>query len=74
MTEPRRRSSGSAAPASSAATAAKKPTRARRRSAGEITAALIAERAYEISLSEACGSPEENWLRAEQELLQRTAA
>jgi hypothetical protein len=74
MAEPRRRPSSSSAPASSAPTAIKKPTRARRRTAAEITAARIAERAYEISLSDACGSPEENWLRAEQELQQSAAA
>jgi hypothetical protein len=28
----------------------------------------IAYRAYEISLSDSSGNPEENWLRAEQEL------
>jgi hypothetical protein len=32
----------------------------------------IAARAYEISLGEDAGTPEENWQRAEQELRERT--
>jgi Protein of unknown function (DUF2934) len=35
----------------------------------ELTEADIARRAYEIFESEECGTEEENWLRAEQELL-----
>jgi hypothetical protein len=36
--------------------------------APEITNEEIAARAYEISQSDAAGSSEQNWLRAEQEL------
>jgi hypothetical protein len=50
-------------------TAEKKPVRTPRTRKKEISAAGIAERAYAISQSESGGSPEENWLRAEQELL-----
>ena len=34
----------------------------------EVTEEEIARRAYEISQSDECGSDEENWWRAEQEL------
>jgi hypothetical protein len=36
-----------------------------------VTWAMIAERAYHISLSEEAGSELDNWLRAEEELLGR---
>jgi hypothetical protein len=36
--------------------------------APEVTSEEIAARAYEISQSDAAGTEEENWLRAEQEL------
>jgi hypothetical protein len=53
------------APATSRARATKQ--------APQITAEEIAARAYEISQSDAAGSEEQNWLRAEQELHGRTA-
>jgi hypothetical protein len=34
----------------------------------EITSDMIAKRAFEISQSSYCGSPEDNWFRAEHEL------
>jgi hypothetical protein len=34
----------------------------------EITEAMIARRAFEISLTDDTGTPEENWSRAEREL------
>jgi hypothetical protein len=68
MAESRKRQSPGAS--SSSGAPSKKPTRKPRTRAREISADGIAERAYAISLSDACGSPEENWLRAEQELLQ----
>ncbi len=40
----------------------------------ELTDEEIARRAYEIFESTDCGTDEENWLRAEQELLARPAA
>lgn len=49
--------------------AAKKPARKTRARARKVAPAAVAERAYFLSLSEAGASPEENWLRAEQELL-----
>jgi hypothetical protein len=77
MAESRKRSSGGTTPSSSSSPSAgdhkdvssKKPVRKPRTRAREVSAATIAERAYAISLSESCGSPEENWLRAERELL-----
>jgi hypothetical protein len=35
---------------------------------GVVAEQAVRERAYEISQSEHAGTPEENWLRAEQEL------
>jgi hypothetical protein len=67
MAEPRKRQSPGAS-ASGSAPSKKPTTRKPRTRAREISADGIAERAYAISLSDACGSPEENWLRAEKEL------
>ncbi|HEY0417059.1 MAG TPA: hypothetical protein VGC78_11795 [Gaiellaceae bacterium] len=40
----------------------------------EITDAMIARRAFEISLTNAASTPEENWERAERELREEAAA
>jgi hypothetical protein len=47
----------------------KKPARAPRARARRIRPDDVAVRAYLMSLSEPWASPEENWLRAERELL-----
>jgi hypothetical protein len=39
-----------------------------------ITREMIAQRAYELSQQDGAGSPEENWERAEQELLDKPGA
>jgi hypothetical protein len=39
-----------------------------------ITDAMIARRAFEISLTDDTGTPEENWARAERELREEAAA
>ncbi len=39
---------------------------------GDVDEEQIRRRAYEISQSEAAGTPEENWSRAEQELRETT--
>jgi hypothetical protein len=52
----------------------KKPVRKPRARAQELSSDGIAELAYAISQSESAGSPEENWLRAEQELRASVAA
>lgn len=49
--------------------ATKKPVRKTRARVRQIKPDDVAVRAYLISLSEPGTSPEENWLRAEQELL-----
>ena len=48
--------------------AAGKPARTRRARRRAITPSDVAERAYFMSLGQPSASPEENWLRAEQEL------
>jgi len=48
--------------------AAKRTTTTRKAKAPEITDAMIAERAYHISISGEGTTDEENWLRAEAEL------
>jgi hypothetical protein len=47
----------------------KTPVRTTRARARDLHSAAVAERAYFLSLSERGASPEENWLRAEQEQL-----
>jgi hypothetical protein len=49
--------------------ATKKPARKARARAHEIQPDAVAERAYLMWLREPGATPEENWLRAEQELL-----
>lgn len=52
---------------------AKKPTASRATTNAKLadfTYEMIAERAYHISLSDVCGTNEENWYRAEAELRQ----
>jgi hypothetical protein len=66
MAEPRKTS---ASAGDETGAARKKPVRKPRARAREIQPAAVAERAYFLSLSETAASPEENWLRAEQELL-----
>jgi len=39
----------------------------------EITEAMIARRAFEISLTDASSTPEQNWERAERELREEAA-
>lgn len=39
----------------------------------DITDAMIARRAFEISLTDAASTPEENWERAERELREEAA-
>ena len=39
----------------------------------EITDGMIARRAFEISLTDDTGTPEENWARAKKELLEEAA-
>jgi hypothetical protein len=41
--------------------------------APQITEAMIARRAFEISLTDAASTPEENWERAERELREEAA-
>jgi hypothetical protein len=43
------------------------------REAPKITEAMIARRAFEISLTERSSTPEENWDRAERELREEAA-
>jgi hypothetical protein len=74
MAEPRTRKGAAAIAGEHEGGTSKKPARARRTRARTVSPDGIAERAYAISLSESCGSPEENWLRAEQELLAGVAA
>ena len=50
--------------------AGKKPARKARARGPKLAPEVVAERAYLISLGESAGSPEENWLRAERELLE----
>jgi hypothetical protein len=72
MAEPRKRTSDRQTPASVGdqnGVARKQPARKARARDREILPSDVAERAYSISQSETAGSPEENWLRAEQELL-----
>jgi Protein of unknown function (DUF2934) len=72
MAEPRKRTSERQAPVSAGdqkAVARKQPARGSRKRDRQIFPSDIAERAYAISQGESAGSPEENWLRAEQELL-----
>jgi hypothetical protein len=72
MAEPRKRMSERQAPVSAGeqnAAATKKSARKSRARDREILPSDVAERAYAISQGEEAGSPEENWLRAEQELL-----
>jgi hypothetical protein len=72
MAEPRKRTSERQAPASAGdqkAVARRQPARKSRTRDREILPSDVAERAYAISQGETAGSPEENWLRAEQELL-----
>lgn len=72
MAESRKRTSARQSPASvgDPKAVARKPS-ARKSLAREreLHPSEVAERAYSISQSESAGSPEENWLRAEQELL-----
>jgi hypothetical protein len=44
------------------------------REALRITDAMIARRAFEISLTDDTGTPEQNWARAERELREEAAA
>jgi hypothetical protein len=72
MAESRKRTSDRQTPASAGdqkAVARKPSARKSRAREREILPSEVAERAYSISQSESAGSPEENWLRAEQELL-----
>jgi hypothetical protein len=66
MTEPRKTPVSVGDPTGAARKKRVRKTRARVR---EMQPAAVAERAYFLSLSETGASPEENWLRAEQELL-----
>jgi hypothetical protein len=66
MDEPRKTRASAGDTPDAARTKAVRKARARAR---EVPPAAVAERAYFLSLSEAGASPEENWLRAEQELL-----
>jgi hypothetical protein len=72
MAESRKRTSARQTPASAGdqkAVVRKPSARKSRAREREILPSEVAERAYSISQSESAGSPEENWLRAEQELL-----
>jgi hypothetical protein len=72
MAESRKRTSARQTPASvgdQKAVARKPSARKSRARERELLPSEVAERAYSISQSESAGSPEENWLRAEQELL-----
>jgi hypothetical protein len=53
-------------PAAAAADTAKRPVTRRRR---KVTHEMIETRAYMISLTDQAGSPVDNWLAAERELL-----
>jgi hypothetical protein len=64
MAEPRKTRVSAGDPS---AAARAKPTRKPR--ARSLKSADVAERAYYLSLGQPWASPEENWLRAEQELL-----
>jgi hypothetical protein len=55
--------------AAKAAETVKKPATRRRR---KVTHEMIETRAYHISLTDIAGSPDENWLAAERELLGQT--
>ncbi len=59
-----------AAAAAKTAEPAKKAAPRRRRT--KVTHEMIEARAYHISLGEHAGSPDENWLTAERELLGQT--
>jgi hypothetical protein len=69
MAEPRTRTSDRQSAGDQKAGARKQPARKSRARDREVLPSDVAERAYSISQSESAGSPEENWLRAEQELL-----
>ncbi len=69
----RRAPSKRAAPQDNKRARAKKPTVGRATRNAKLpnfTHEMIAERAYHISLSQVCGTDEENWHRAEAELRQ----
>lgn len=66
MAEPRKTPASVSEPTGAASTRSVRRTRTRAR---VVEPAAVAERAYFLSLSEKGASPEENWLRAEQELL-----